>query len=150
MKKRLMSLLLAIFLVLGLVPVWNVEVQAASYPAAFPTPELTGDQAADVVAIAESQVGYKATSTDETVYAVEIGASNPNYWCAYFVKWCMNKAGVTDYLSVNGGAGSSTLLMLYFKKMVHGMEILIRVGQTNVDQERIRKMKAIHLNQGMW
>ena len=115
MKRRLISWLLAVCMVIGLVPAWQTEARAADeYPDAFSTPALTGDQAYDAAAIARSQVGYTTKKNNYTAYTAEIGGSQGAAWCAYFVKWCLNRAGVTDYLSVSGGAGSSTSLWVYF------------------------------------
>lgn len=117
MKRKIISLLLAACMLVGLVPVWQVDASAASYPAAYSTPSLTGNQAYDAASIAKSQIGYTTSTENYTVYTAEIGGVQGSAWCAYFVKWCLNKAGVTDYLSVSGGAGSTTSLWVYFNSM---------------------------------
>lgn len=64
--------------------------------------------AADVVAMAQSQIGYyeKASeaylddftankgSANQTKYARDMGVTNGQFWCATFVAWCMKSAGV--------------------------------------------------------
>lgn len=102
-------------MVIGLVPVWQIEARAEElYPSVFSIPALTGNQAYDAAAIARSQIGYTTYTNNVTAYTADIGGLQGASWCAYFVKWCLNRAGVTDYLSVSGGAGSSTSLWVYF------------------------------------
>lgn len=66
--------------------------------------------AADVVAMARSQIGYHEKASNSnlddftansgsgnyTKYARDTGFGNPNAWCAIFVIWCMQKAGVSS------------------------------------------------------
>ena len=68
----------------------------------------TGDQAADIVAVAETQVGYLEGSLSGTVagsnnytkygkwYADYFSSPGFAYgaWCAMFVSWCANQAGI--------------------------------------------------------
>lgn len=73
-KQRIISLLLAICLVLGLVPVWNVEVQAAGYD---------GQKAAE----------YALT------YAYSYNSNYPSYSgndCANFVSQCLSQISRTN------------------------------------------------------
>lgn len=108
MKKTLLRIftgLLAMVLVFSVVPaqVWA----ASSYPN---THVNTGDQAADIVAIAVSQAGYcegslsgnpsYASSNNYQKYGQWYDANVDNIgvtraaWCAAFVSWCANQAGI--------------------------------------------------------
>ena len=94
MRKRLLSFVLAVLMIVCLFPVQ----QASAYSDAYSLPSLTGNQAADTANIAKSQLGY--TYDGGTVYgAWWNGVTNwgVDYtqagWCAIFVCWCANKAG---------------------------------------------------------
>jgi len=51
------------------------------------------DQRDKIMQVAASQVGYKEYSGDNNKYGVWYGMNN-NPWCAMFVSWCANQAGV--------------------------------------------------------
>ena len=94
MRKRLLSFVLAVLMIVCLFPVQ----QASAYSDAYSLPSLTGNQAVDTANIAKSQLGY--TYDGGTVYgAWWNGVTNwgVDYtqagWCAIFVCWCANKAG---------------------------------------------------------
>ena len=53
----------------------------------------TGDQAQDMVGIAQTQVGYSEGDGGYTKYGDWYGMPNAD-WCAMFVSWCANQAGV--------------------------------------------------------
>ena len=66
--------------------------------------QLTGDWAEDLVAIAASQIGYRESTIDfyidedgktqgYTIYGDWYGADYSE-WCAMFVSWSLNRAGV--------------------------------------------------------
>ena len=54
----------------------------------------TGDQASDIVSIAETQVGYGEGCDGYTKYGDWYGLPYSD-WCAMFVSWCANQAGVS-------------------------------------------------------
>lgn len=68
----------------------------------------TGNQAADIVAVAQTQVGYLEGSLSGTVAGsnnytkygvwydnnVDSGGFSYSAWCAMFVSWCANQAGI--------------------------------------------------------
>ena len=58
--------------------------------------DLDGNEANNVVKIAQSQLGYTEGSNNYTIYADEVGVSNNAAWCATFASWCMMKAGVSE------------------------------------------------------
>ncbi len=74
------------------------------------THKNTGDQAWDIVAIAETQVGYKeGTLAGTTLYYdnytkygvwyennVQSGGYTHGAWCAMFVTWCAKEAGIPN------------------------------------------------------
>ena len=55
---------------------------------------MTGNQAADIIGVAETQVGYES-SGGNSVYGQWMGI-NGYAWCAAFVSWCANKAGISS------------------------------------------------------
>ena len=64
----------------------------------------TGDQRADIIGVALTQVGYDEGPGNDTKYGTWAG--NPNTeWCGWFVSWCARQAGVpTSVLRTNGRA----------------------------------------------
>lgn len=73
------------------------------YAPAKPIPSLEGlSQAEKLVAVAKSQLGYKETGNNNTVYAHDILCNDDHCkcsgqgWCAPFVSWCADKAGLID------------------------------------------------------
>ncbi len=68
--------------------------------------QLSGVQRADIVAIAKSQVGYQEGSGSSSLSGESYGGSNyteygrwygmQDMWCAMFVSWCANVAGVSS------------------------------------------------------
>lgn len=67
---------------------------ASSYtpPAKTVSYSMTGDQAADIVGVAATQVGYES-SGGNSVYGQWLGI-NGYAWCAAFASWCANRAGI--------------------------------------------------------
>lgn len=98
----------------------TAETLLASYPPAYPLPELTGDQATDIMNIARSQLGYAwdggteycAWWSDVTGY--DYTASQG--WCSVFACWCAMKAGVGMGKAYNYNGGSPTLLLEWYMK----------------------------------
>ena len=78
-------------------------VEALATPQTHPNNHVnTGDQRADIVAVALTQVGYCEGPGNDTKYGVWYGY---NYlaWCGIFVAWCANQAGVpTSVLARTG------------------------------------------------
>lgn len=52
------------------------------------------NQREQIMKIAASQIGYKETGEDWTKYGAWYGL-NGNPWCAMFVSWCANAAGIS-------------------------------------------------------
>gem|GEM_PF-6528618 len=66
----------------------------------------------DIAAIADSQVGYTEEATDRTIYNEWFYGSNTSAaWCAIFIAWCANKAGVsTSIIPKNASASASGIV----------------------------------------
>lgn len=68
--------------------------------------ELTGDQRTDIVNVARSQIGYQEGNSTNQLGGEVFGSTNfteygqwygaQDMWCAMFVSWCANLAGVSD------------------------------------------------------
>lgn len=67
-----------------------------SYSTAYPnTWTNTGDQAVDIAQIALTQVGYTETSNHTKYNAWFYGSDTSAAWCAIFISWCANQAGIS-------------------------------------------------------
>ena len=72
---------------------------AAEPPAAYPLPAMSGKPLEDFLAVAESQVGYTATESNESIYWKWAGSvGKTTSWCSEFVAWCGAMAGVSEYV----------------------------------------------------
>ncbi|MDD6265524.1 MAG: S-layer homology domain-containing protein [Clostridia bacterium] len=63
------------------------------YAAYENTYKNTGDNARDIIGVALTQIGYTEGKNDNTKYGEWYGL-NYNPWCAMFVSWCANQAGI--------------------------------------------------------
>lgn len=112
--RRFLSLLLLFALALSL------AATALAYDAAQPLPGLTGDQAEDVAAIAESQIGYR--SDGGTVYGAWWGdvtgwgdyTGQP--WCAMFACWCAAQAGAGLNQAFDRESAAAQRMMQWYQK----------------------------------
>lgn len=101
---RLGCLLLALVLLATCGVVQVIPVKAA-YENTYVN---TGDQRADLIGVALTQVGYREGSNNYTKYGVWFGHSNMA-WCGAFISWCANQAGIpTSVLRKNGFASASS------------------------------------------
>ena len=90
-SRRILSFILGMILIFSLL---SYTYDSYAYQDTYPLPELTGDQAYDVVEIARSQLGYRE-ATDGTAYGKWYDATFTNAaWCAMFVSWCCYQARV--------------------------------------------------------
>lgn len=96
--QRFLALILIFILCAAALP-----TQVFATPQTHPnTHTNTGDQRADVIAIALTQVGYREGANNDTKYGVWYGYNNIG-WCGIFVAWCANQAGVpTSVLARTG------------------------------------------------
>ena len=115
MYKRRLSWILTIMVLLTLLPTWVVPVQAAFEN----TYTNTGDQRADIIGVALTQVGYREGSNNYTKYGVWFGRPN-SAWCGMFVSWCANQAGIpTSVLKRNGIASPHNFGIPYYSSSSH-------------------------------
>ncbi len=115
-----MSLGLVAVLILSMIPVMQTEAEA--YAKAYPVPELTGNQAQDIVNVAMSQLGYAEGSDGGTVYGAwwsgvtKYGDYTYAGWCAMFACWCANQAGAGMNISYDKSCALVQNLMNYLDK----------------------------------
>lgn len=102
--RSVISRLMCLMLALVLLPLCLQVPVRADYENTYVN---TGDQRADLIGVALTQVGYREGSNNYTKYGVWYGASN-TAWCGMFVSWCANQAGIpTSVLKKNGFASAS-------------------------------------------
>ncbi len=71
------------------------------------THQNTGDQRADIIGVALTQVGYREESNGYTKYGAWYGSSRMA-WCGAFISWCANQANIpTSIIRKNGYASPS-------------------------------------------
>lgn len=101
------SRLLGLLLLLLMLPLW-VQYGAISAKADYENTYVnTGDQRADLIGVALTQVGYREGSGGYTKYGDWYGAPYTD-WCGMFVSWCADQAGIpTSVLKKNGFASAS-------------------------------------------
>lgn len=80
----------------------------------------------NVVDIAKSQLGYKEGSNNDTMYGKWFGLNNQP-WCAIFVSWCFDQAGMTSKVAAQTkkGFASCDVGLKWFSKN----NKLVPVGQ---------------------
>ena len=104
MLKKIVSFILVLTVCIG---VFSMPVNAITYKDSFPnTHRNTGGNIADLISVAKTQLGYTELSTKTgkplssgqdggyTKYGAWFGAPT-SAWCAFFVAWCANKAGIS-------------------------------------------------------
>lgn len=103
MFKRFTILCLAAILLLGV-----ILPSAAHVHAAYENTHVnTGNQRADIIAVAVTQLGYAEEAGGWTKYGDYHGNAYAD-WCGYFVSWCARQAGVpTSVLKKQGWAAAS-------------------------------------------
>ena len=79
--------------------------KSGKYYAALTKVELTGNQRTDIVNVAKSQVGYQEGGSSSSLSGEVKGSGNyteygrwygmQDMWCAMFVSWCANVAGIS-------------------------------------------------------
>lgn len=119
--KKVISILLAMTIIAGFLPVGVIEVGAVT-PSAKSLPDISGMSQVDAfIAIAKSQEGYVEGYNNDTIYGIFTGKNN-QAWCGSFVAWCANKAGISESIipqsltsSVNP-ASSNSMIKWYDKK----------------------------------
>ena len=56
----------------------------------------TGNQRADIIGVAKTQIGYTEGSNNNNKYGAYFSANNVS-WCAYFIVWCARQAGIQNF-----------------------------------------------------
>lgn len=93
--RRIFVVVLALVVLVSTFAEHQMVVSAAGTPELKPLPSLTGNPQEDVVIIAKSQVGYKENAVNLNAYGRAMG-NNGQAWCAYFVLWCLDQAGIKE------------------------------------------------------
>lgn len=107
--KRIISFLLVICITMG---AFALCASAAYDESAY---SKTGDQAADIVGIALTQVGYHESGDNNTKYGAWAG-NNYVGWCDIFISWCAAKAGVSSSVIPQKSFGGADSGMNWFIK----------------------------------
>ncbi len=113
-----------ISLVLALVMVSSVMFAIPVSAAYENTHVNTGNQIEDLIAVATTQIGFKEGNNSSQVSGTVAGSGNytkygkwyginPGAWCAMFVSWCANQAGISS--SIIPKHASCDIGMNYFK-----------------------------------
>ena len=95
--KRIGAILICLAILLTLLPTVPAEVTAAmaKYEHTYVN---TGNQRADILGVALTQIGYSETGNNDTKYGTWHGLPY-NPWCAMFVTWCARQADIpTDVI----------------------------------------------------
>ena len=116
MKKSWRNVVVLLLVASLLVPFVGINASALSYNGSssyksgkyytrLKNVSLTGDQRTDIVNVAKSQVGYQEGSSSSQLSGTTYGGKNyteygrwyglQDMWCAMFVSWCANVAGVS-------------------------------------------------------
>lgn len=100
MQKRLLSLLMTIITMLALLPKLVTPARAA-YENTY---KNTGDQRADLIGVALTQVGYMEGSgnNNKNKYSEYFGYG-ARAWCGDFVSWCARQADIPKSVLKNSG-----------------------------------------------
>lgn len=136
--KRFIALIMAIIMCFGFI---SFSAAAVTYRDDFPnTHKNTGKNLADLIAVAKTQIGYTELSTSTgkplgttqdggyTKYGAWFGAPTIA-WCAYFVSWCSNQAGIST--SVIPRMGNCEAITNWYKnkgRYLYASEAAPRVG----------------------
>ena len=100
MFKKCLSVLLVVVMVLGILTALQFTVSAVNTEAV-----VTASQQDDIVNIAQSQIGVKERSSgsddifyNDWYYGRRVnnnGVAAKYAWCAVFVSWCADQAGIS-------------------------------------------------------
>ena len=106
-KKSAISLVFILAMLVMFLPSGGTDVFAS--PGGYPnTYTNTGDQRADIIGVAKTQLGYTEGSNNDTKYGNWYGLPHQD-WCAMFVSWCARQANIpTSVLKNSSCAGWSS------------------------------------------
>ncbi len=103
MHNRLLCFFLAAILLLSCVPALAMPVRAEDFPNTYVN---TGNQRADLLGVAATQVGYREGSGGYTKYGDWFGSPRMD-WCGAFISWCANQAGIPQSVLKKNGFASA-------------------------------------------
>lgn len=99
--KKIISFFLAVMMIASIISAGTISASAAYEN----THKNTGNQRADIVAVAQTQLGYQEGSNNNNKYGAAFG-NNYAPWCAYFISWCAKEAGISDSIIHRQGVAS--------------------------------------------
>lgn len=99
--KKVTSLFLALIMLLSV----SAGMTTTAFAAYDNTYKNTGNQRADIVQVAKTQLGYCEGSNNYTKYGGWYGLQNQP-WCAMFVSWCARQAGVPTSVLKNSAVAA--------------------------------------------
>lgn len=123
----------------------SAEIQTAS-EVLYSLDSINTDYCAEIVRVAESQVGYKEKASNSNLDDFTANAGSANYtkygqwyglnpaaWCAMFVSWCANEAGVSTtvipkYSSCSTGMKNFKDLDCFYYSSAYGGNYTPEVG----------------------
>lgn len=83
---------------------YAVKATASGSDSYANTYQNTGNQRADIIGVAKTQLGYAAGANSDNKYGAYF-SSNNMAWCAFFVSWCARQAGIPEsIIKTTGGA----------------------------------------------
>ncbi len=101
MKKRIISILLAVIMLISVLPAGTITALAA-YENTY---KNTGNQRNDIIGVAKTQIGYREGNNNDTKYGSWYGLPNQP-WCAMFVSWCARQAGIPTSVLKNSAVAA--------------------------------------------
>lgn len=102
--KKITSLLLALIILLSV----STGMSTTVFAAYDNTYKNSGNQRADIIQVAKTQLGYTEGKNNNTKYGTWYGLPNQP-WCAMFVSWCARQAGIpTSTLKNSACAGADS------------------------------------------
>ena len=106
MIKRITAAVLCLFLLLLFPLQVSAQGANANTPQTHPnTYTNTGNQRADIIGVAKTQVGYLEGAGNNTKYGAALNI-NMLGWCGAFVSWCAIQAGVPNNVLVKTGVAN--------------------------------------------
>lgn len=109
---RILSLLLTLVILLGCMA---VRLPSADAAAAYENTYVnTGNQRADIIGVALTQVGYVEGSNNDTKYGTWYGLPYQP-WCATFISWCARQAEISTDILARSGVASPSYFQISYK-----------------------------------
>lgn len=113
--KKIVTIFLCVLLAFTVVQ--PASLKARAYSTDYPNTWVnTGNQIEDLIGVAMTQVGYYGNTSTGTKYGEWYGMTYAQ-WCAMFVSWCANQAGIpTTVIHKNAKANNFRLSGTYHYK----------------------------------